>query len=230
MQQKKQKNIYYAANAKSKPLLTRFITKFVGLIARVLYRPKYHNQKYIPLEQSYMLLGNHHSLLDPVLIHLGIPDYVHWVAKEELFKIPVLSRILEKLEIIPLHRGRVDLSAMRRIIKCLQEEKIIGIFPQGGRVDWENYQSIMPQAGVASIVNRYQAVIVPFYCQTPYKIFRKNHVYFGAPYCLNPSLNFKDKKAMNQEMAIELLRQSYSIADVSYQIQDNSRVLELNNS
>jgi len=47
---------------------------------------------------------------------------------------------------------------------------------------------------------------------------------------LNPSLNFKDKKAMNQEMAIELLRQSYSIADVSYQIQDNSRVLELNNS
>jgi len=66
----------------------------------------------------------------------------------------VLSRILEKLEIIPLHRGRSrPVSNAAVSLNGLQEEKIIGIFPSGRSCWLGNYQSIMPQAGVASIVN-----------------------------------------------------------------------------
>lgn len=213
-----QVNKYYGKSARGKSFFVRFITKLVAIIARILYRPVYYNLEYIPLNQSYMLLGNHHSVLDPVLIHVGMPNFVNWVAKEELLNVPIISGILKRFDAIPLDRGEVDLAAMRKIIQYLQEEKIIGIFPQGGRVDWKNYEQVAPQSGVASISTRYKTTILPFYCDGPYKIFRKNKLYFGAPYCLNPNFGNNNKSKKNQELALEIMRQSYKIVNKPYSI------------
>lgn len=85
------KNPYYGKNSKGRNLTVRIITKIVSFLARIIYRPTYHNLQYIPLQESYMLFSNHHSILDPILLHLGMPKFIYWVAKEELFSNPILK-------------------------------------------------------------------------------------------------------------------------------------------
>ncbi|MGB4610116.1 MAG: lysophospholipid acyltransferase family protein [Saccharofermentanales bacterium] len=216
MNKKVTKNPYYGKNSKGRNLTVRIITKIVRFLAKIIYRPVYHNLQYIPLQENYMLFGNHHSLLDPVLIHLGMPEFIYWVAKEELFKIPILKFFLKKLEVISLNRDEVDLTAMRQIISHLKSGNIVGLFPQGKRVDKDKYEEIIPQAGVASICTRYNATILPCYCSGPYKIFRKNHFYFGAPFCLNPNFANSKKSEKNQDLVIEIVRQCYQIVGLPY--------------
>ncbi|HHU54138.1 MAG TPA: 1-acyl-sn-glycerol-3-phosphate acyltransferase [Clostridiaceae bacterium] len=216
MSKKMTRNPYYGKNSKNRNLTVRIITKIVSFLAGIIYRPVYHNIHYIPLKESYMLFSNHHSILDPVLIHLGMPDFIYWVAKEELFKNPILKFFLNKLEVISLNRDEVDLTAMRQIINHLKSGNNVGLFPQGKRVDKDKYEKVMPQAGVASICTRYKTTILPCYCSGPYKAFRKNHFYFGAPFCLNPKFDNSNKSEKNQELVIEIIRQCYQIIGLSY--------------
>ena len=210
------KNPYYGKNSRGKNLTVRILTKIISFLAKIIYRPTYHNLQYIPLAESYMLFSNHHSILDPVLIHLGMPKYVYWVAKMELFRNPILRFFLNKIEVISLNRDKVDLTAMRQIIGHLKSGNIVGLFPQVKRVDRNNIESIIPQAGVASICTRYHTTILPCYSSGPYRVFRKNHFYFGAPFCLNPNFNNLKKSEKNQDLVIEIVRQCYKIADIPY--------------
>lgn len=216
MIQQSNKNLYYAVNGKKKDLFRRLVIAIVGFLAKVFFRPQYYNQHYLLEEKSYMLLGNHHSLLDPVLVHLGVPDYVYWVAKKELFEKRLFSKIFLALKMIPLDRDKVDLNAMRIIRSHIMGKKIIGLFPQGTRVKRDKYQASKAQAGVASICLKYDCKIIPFYCDGPYKLFRKNTIVFGAPFSLNKSLAFASKQERKQELANEILRNSYALNGKPY--------------
>lgn len=216
MDKKVVKNPYYGKNSKGRNLTVRIITKIVSFLARIIYRPTYHNLQYIPLQESYMLFSNHHSILDPILLHLGMPKFIYWVAKEELFSNPILKFFLKKLEVISLNRDVVDLTAMRLIIGHLKTGNIVGLFPQGKRVDSNKYEATIPQAGVASICTRYGTTILPCYSPGPYKVFRRNHFYFGPPFCLNPKFSNSKKSEKNQDLAIEIVRQCYQIVGRPY--------------
>ncbi|NLM19061.1 MAG: 1-acyl-sn-glycerol-3-phosphate acyltransferase [Clostridiaceae bacterium] len=216
MDKKLTKNPYYGKNSKGKNFTVRILTKIVCFLAKIIYRPVYHNLYYIPQQESYLLFSNHHSLLDPILIHIGMPEYIYWVAKEELFSNPILKYILKKIGAISLNRNEVDLSAMRQIISHLKAGNIVGLFPQGKRVDKDEYEAIIPQAGVASICTHFDATILPCYSSGPYKAFRRNHFYFGAPFCLNPKSDSLKKSEKNQNLAIEIVRQCYQIVGLPY--------------
>lgn len=207
---------YFGASRKGQGLFLRFIYSLVGIFVRVFYRPRFHNLHYIPREHSYMLLGNHVSLLDPVILHLIVPDRIYWVAKAEFFENKLLAFVFNKLNVISLNRNGVDIPAMRQIRKHILNKEIVGIFPQGTRVDPDNYEEILPQAGVASLCMKYNCMIVPFYVDAPFKIFRKSHVYFGAPYCLNSKFKMDSVKEKKQLLAIEIMRRSYDLVKKPY--------------
>ncbi|NLJ94931.1 MAG: 1-acyl-sn-glycerol-3-phosphate acyltransferase [Clostridiaceae bacterium] len=213
-------HVYYTKSASEASFLIKVLIYIVAFLAKILFWPVYHNTHYIPkkeeLNESYFVMGNHSSLLDPVLLHLIIPDYVHWVAKKELFNIKILDKILEQARAIPLDRENVDINAMKMIRKLNSENKVIGLFPQGTRVDSDNYQEKLPEAGVASICTRYNVTILPVFCDGPYKLFRKNHFYFSAPFCLNPNIKAENKQERNQILTNEIVRRSYNIVGKSY--------------
>lgn len=207
---------YYGVSTKQKSFFVRFLTGLVGLLIRFLYRPQYHNLQYIPRNTGYMLMANHVSLLDPVLIHLNIPDYVYWVSKKELFRTKLMKHIFNKLEMIPLDRDQLDIKAMKMIRQHIKDGQIVGLFPQGTRVDPGNYLDYLPQAGVSAICTKYKVTILPVYLDGPYQVFRKNHIYIGAPFCLNPGLSFANKKEKNQLLSNEIMRNCYALVGKAY--------------
>ncbi len=207
---------YFGISGKDTDGFRKFATFLLRNFVRIFYRPQYHHLEYIPQDGGYMVMGNHISLLDPLLVHATIPKYVHWVSKKELFKSKLLKKIFSKLKMIELDRDNIDIAAMKAIRNYIKSDKIVGLFPQGTRVEPEQYLDVLPQAGVSAICTKYNTMILPFYLEGPYRIFRKNHIYFGAPFSLNGNLSFHNKEDKNQTLSNEIMRRVYDIADKEY--------------
>ncbi len=91
----------------------------------------------IPAQGGVLLASNHVSLLDALLVPYAVMAVkgiqIVWApAKEELFRLPLIGRMLLSWGSFPVRRGRSDLRAMRRIIALLRAEKMV-IFPEGTR-------------------------------------------------------------------------------------------------
>lgn len=87
----------------------------------------------IPQHGSAVLIANHVSLWDPVIFACSTNRTVHFMAKEELFKIPIIGKIFPILYAFPIKRGQADRNALRIAGKLLNSGKVLGLFPEGTR-------------------------------------------------------------------------------------------------
>jgi len=88
----------------------------------------------VPKNGPYIVIANHESYLDPVAVGTALPHQVYFMAKKELFEIPVFGFILKKLGAFPVRRDEVDLTAMKTALKHLKNGDVVGIFPEGTRL------------------------------------------------------------------------------------------------
>jgi 1-acyl-sn-glycerol-3-phosphate acyltransferase len=121
-------------------------------------------------------------LLDPVLLGIFVKRKVSFMAKEELFKIPVLSFFIKKIGVFPVSRGTIDLSAMKMAIKTLKEGRVLGIFPEGGRVH-KLEDDAAAKGGVAAFAYKTKATVFPAHivCNGRIRLFKKIKVIYGKP-------------------------------------------------
>ena len=100
-------------------------------IARRLYHVRMTGTERIPAEGGVILVANHESMFDPWLLALATPRPVRYMAKAELWRIPLVGRALDAFGTFPVERGTGDGTAMSRAATLLHEGEVIGIFPQG---------------------------------------------------------------------------------------------------
>jgi 1-acyl-sn-glycerol-3-phosphate acyltransferase len=96
-----------------------------------LYRIRRLGGERIPASGPVVLAANHESVLDPWFLGTVTPRPVHFFAKAELFRYPVLSEILEGLGGIPVRRGADMGRAFEAGVRALDRGEVLGIFPQG---------------------------------------------------------------------------------------------------
>lgn len=97
-------------------------------IYRVLFRIKATGTENIPAEGAVIIASNHISLLDPPAVGVLIERKVHFMAKEELFKIPLLGPLIKSFGAYPVKRGGVSIDAIKSSINILKSGKVMGIF------------------------------------------------------------------------------------------------------
>lgn len=117
---------------KGKLLLTRALRATVARVLPVIYRTRFSGTENIP-QGPAILASNHTSYLDPVLLWCGAPRPVHFMAKAELWEIPVLGWAIDKLLAFPVKRGAPDRTAIARASSLLEAGELVGIFPEGTR-------------------------------------------------------------------------------------------------
>ena len=83
-------------------------------------------------EMPLVLICNHFSYLDPLILMSRIPRRARFLAAIEMTKIFFFSHILKVFEGIPVWRGQVDRKALRTSIQHLEKGGILGVFPEGG--------------------------------------------------------------------------------------------------
>ena len=153
----------------------RFIYFLIRIIATPLFRIRVHGIENIPKDEKYIICANHKSFLDPIFVALAINRQVHFIAKKELFEIPILKSILKKLNAIPAQRDGKDLSVLRDSIKLIKKGKILGIFPEGTRVKKVSEENM--KTGVAMIASRAGADVIPVFINSNYKFRSKVEVF-----------------------------------------------------
>lgn len=118
---------------------------FLAVLCYSLFKLKVKGRECIPKQGGFILASNHASNLDPVVLAVASVRHLKFLAKEELFAIPIFSNIIRALGAIPLKRYTGDISTIRAAIKLLRQGNPLLIFPQGTRSD--NFEQALPGVG-----------------------------------------------------------------------------------
>jgi 1-acyl-sn-glycerol-3-phosphate acyltransferase len=135
-----------------------FSKAFVRSMARVLWRAQVVGENNVPAAGPLIVACNHVSYLDPPLLGCFCPRRIRYMAKRELFRIPVLGGVIQALGAYEVDRRGSAAGAIKRSLGVLQAGGVVGIFPEGTR----NRSGVLPaQTGVALLASLAQAPVVP---------------------------------------------------------------------
>ncbi|MCI8721359.1 MAG: 1-acyl-sn-glycerol-3-phosphate acyltransferase [Oscillospiraceae bacterium] len=164
-------------------------------------------------EEGALLCANHASGWDPILIALNLPKDARLtvMAKDQLFRIPLLGFFLKKLGIFPVKRGGNDLTAMKTAMKVLSGGNRLLVFPEGTRV--EEQGEVEAKGGVTMMATRTGVPMVPVYCGGKHKFFRKTTIVFGKPY-VPVIAGRRPTPDENRAIAQEILERIYALSEV----------------
>ncbi len=159
-----------------------FYACFAWLIG-VLLRVKVVNPENEPDEPRFVVCANHISGFDPIMICYAFKkNQIHFMAKKELFKIPVLKTLIGLLGAFPIDRSGSDIGAIRHALSIVEEGKCLGVFPQGHRYPGEDPRSTPTKNGASLITCRAEADVVPVYiwCKNKKRKFlRRTYIVIG---------------------------------------------------
>ncbi len=160
-------------------MLYRFLKALVKGFCHIIFRIQIVGEENIPNNGPCFLCANHKSYWDPVILIVTNRRKVHFMAKSELFRFPVLRNILNLAGVIPLHRGKADLAAMKKAMEVLKRGDVLGMFPAGTRTKEMDLSDA--KAGAALIAARTGTMVVPVGIHTTYRLFSKIVINIGAP-------------------------------------------------
>jgi len=138
----------------------QFISKILVFpIFKFLFRGELDGSINIPDKNSFIIVSNHGSLLDPPFLGHALGRKVSFMAKQELFNIPILSQIIKACGAYPVKRGVVDKNSIILASKKLFNNQIIGIFIDGTRQ--KNGFVNNPKNGAALIASKTKKILLP---------------------------------------------------------------------
>jgi 1-acyl-sn-glycerol-3-phosphate acyltransferase len=138
----------------------RFIAWLVRTLLKAFWHLRVFGAEKVPPAGPVIVACNHVSYFDPPALGCALSRPLSYMAKQELFTIPVLGTIIRALGAYPVDRSRHTGAAIKRSLEVLQTGAAIGIFPEGTRnLDG----TVKPHVGVALLAAKSGAVVVPAY-------------------------------------------------------------------
>lgn len=188
--------------------LGRIVVAIVRPIAFVLFPYKMIGKENIPQTDGPMIVCcNHISMIDPVYMLLAFRRPIFFMAKDELFKNPVLAFIFKHLfGVFPVNRGHGDTGAVATSLSILENGQLLGIFPEGTR---SKTGKLGPaKSGTVLIAAKAQVPIYPcaiFSKSGQVKLFQRTTIVFGKTltteelglHTEKPDLRFASRKLMS---------------------------------
>lgn len=163
-----------------KSLLYEVCRFLAQLIFHTALPVRYHDVERLQADAPFIIIGNHLSLLDPIIMALAVKRYqIHFLAKKELGKVKLFNWFLSKLHTIFVDRHNSDMMAMRTCVQVTRQGGVLGIFPEGTR----HHQGLMEEleSGVALIALRSGVPMIPVYIQGKARFFHRLDVFAGEP-------------------------------------------------
>lgn len=161
----------------------RFCRALCWLIARILFRFRVEGTENLPASGRAVLVANHTKDIDPGIIAAAVRRPFHAVAKKELFDKPVAAFFLRHLGAISVDRRQPGASAFSEMLKVLDNEGQLLIFPEGTRVADQSRQLRHLKAGAVMACQLGQAPMIPIIISAPrgIKLRRPVTVRIGKP-------------------------------------------------
>jgi len=131
----------------------------VSPVSHLCFGLRIHGAEHVPRKGALVVVSNHASDFDPPILANSVGRPVAFMAKEELFRVPILSQAIRLYGAYPVKRGTSDRQALKYALECLEQGWAVGIFVQGTRtVDGKITD---PKLGAALISAKFQAPLLP---------------------------------------------------------------------
>ena len=128
---------------------------------RRLFRLTSAGRHHVPATGPVLLVANHLSVLDPPLVGGAAERQLSFLAKAELFAIPLFGRLIQALNARPVRREGADASALREALRTLAEGRALLVFPEGTRGTEGELRPAKAGAGMLAVLSG--AAVVPVY-------------------------------------------------------------------
>jgi 1-acyl-sn-glycerol-3-phosphate acyltransferase len=188
---------------------------FFRFLYKFYFGWRVYNPERVPAAGPVILASNHASILDPPLVGCGLHRGINFLARESLFRFPVVGWVLRRWNAVPVDRDGGGASGLRAILDRLLAGGGIILFPEGTRTRTGNLQPA--RAGIGLTVIKSTAPVVPvrvfgtfeaFGLHVPLPRPRRVSVKYGQP------MRFEELRAEARNCAKPRLRQIYQqIAD-----------------
>ncbi len=152
-------------------LIYELVSKlFVFPIYKFVFKGDLIGRHNIPQTDSFIMVSNHGSLLDPPLLGHALGRNISFMAKAELFKIPFLGFIIKACGAYPVKRGIADKNTIKTACNKLCNDNSIGIFIDGTRQ--KNGRVNKPKQGAALLAFKNQKVLLPVAIINSHRLIR----------------------------------------------------------
>ena len=128
-------------------------------LGRAAFALEAHGTEHVPMAGPVLVVSNHLSHLDPPLVGAASPRTLHFMAKAELFDVPLFGRFIHALNARPVRREGRDASALRAALALLDEGCALLVFPEGTRGEEGVLGEGRPGAGMLAMLSG--ASVVP---------------------------------------------------------------------
>ncbi len=112
----------------------------------------------VPKKGPALILANHQSMFDPMLVGLSLPRYPTFLARKNLFDVPLIGPAIKSLGSVPIDRS-MGKDGIQLVLAALEKGRAIIMFPEGERTHTGEVQPLKP--GVSLLIKRVQCPIVP---------------------------------------------------------------------
>jgi 1-acyl-sn-glycerol-3-phosphate acyltransferase len=116
-------------------------------------------RQHIPSSGPALLISNHQSFLDPILVGLGTRRHLCYLARKTLFRHRALAWLIRMLNAVPIDHDGVGKEGIKTVLQALESGQAVVVFPEGHRTP---DGAMLPlRAGIQLLIKRTKAPIVP---------------------------------------------------------------------
>lgn len=177
------------------------LRKSLAGVIKWVFNIHIHGSENEPNEGGYLAISNHISYIDVLVTTVALKRQIRFMAKKELFKVPLLGGLIKALGAFPVDRNGNAVAPLKKSIALLESGEVVGIFPQGTRMSGVKFDTTGDsiKGGAAMVCYRAKVPVLPMFIATKNdrtRIFRRIDIYVGKPIAFE---EFQFEKGGNEE-------------------------------
>jgi 1-acyl-sn-glycerol-3-phosphate acyltransferase len=190
----------------SKRLWYAFLHVVCRLAATLLFQVRVRGRKHVPRKGGAIVLSNHQSHFDPVLIGLACDRRLNYLARQTLFRFTPFRWLIDSLDAIPIDREGLGLAGLKETLRRLKQGEMVLIFPEGTRTRDGEVGALKP--GFSALAKRSHVPLVPVAIEGAYGAWPRRHslpwfdvihIEFGPPLSVDEAERL-DERALVAEI------------------------------
>ncbi len=155
-------------------LFYQFCRYLCQMVSVVYFKTRRVGLANVPSEGGALLVSNHQSFIDPVVVGIHITREVHFMARDTLFANPLFGRLITSVNAFPVRRGSADLGAIKESLRLLKQGHLVLMFPEGTRTTDGRVQPLLP--GMFAIAKKARVPIVPVLIEGVFKAWPRHQI------------------------------------------------------
>jgi len=174
-------------------------------ISQVWFRYRFSGKSHVPQTGPVLLVSNHQSHLDPVLVGIACPRQLKYLARQGLFFWP-FSLWIRSLGAVPIDRSKGSIAGIRTTLDLLKKGEAVVVFPEGSRTPDGKMHPLLP--GFCLLARRSRATIVPVAIDGAFKAMPRGSA-FAWPakisLAFGPSITSQDYDGLDDKQLTQIV-------------------------